>query len=593
MRWVLPRARPQGSFATPLEPDERRYLRIESVISRESPLPTTKPALVTVERVRRDGYVVWRAAVLRLQGRQTLLGGLGLVGLVVVCGAWIFHEGRDLSFYLDEWYFPLYRLSPFTANSLLAPHNGHIVVVPALIYKVMLRAFGMRDYTAYRSLVLIFHLAVGVLVYIYARRRLGPIAALAPAVVILLLGKGAENFLFAFQIDFLGPVVTGLACLLLIDHRSLAGRLAITGLLIVTVGFSEIGLAFLVAVAVALAVTRRWRDGWMVAIPAVLYLAWYARYGLGQSGLNFSNFIHAPQFMVEEIAGAAGGAVGLDQDWGRIIAVILAYLLVRQVLRGAASHIVLALVAGALFLWLVIALTRSVGGSPYASRYLYIGAVFIIVVGVELTDGRIQFGPVGLGLLGIATVAIVASNMVNFFSLRDFFNSQAAYTRADLGALEIARAHVPPNYVFSDPSHGLPYILSSSYFAAVARYGSAADTQSEIAAAPAAIRVATDQALQRLEPLDVKSSVKVATRACRSERGRDETPVSRSGVIVVPTEQPVQVSAARFATSGSVSLGSLRPGQRYLITAEPDGSTIPWRLATVSASGYDLCTRPA
>ena len=121
----------------------------------------------------------------------------------------------------------------------------------------------------------------------------------------------------------------------------------------------------------------------------------------------------------------------------------------------------MALLVGALFFWLVIALTRSVGGSPYASRYLYIGAVFLILIAVELAAGRVAFGPISLGLLGVATVAIVASNLVAFYDLRDFFNSQAAYTRADLGALEIARAHVRPNHVFADPGHGLPYILEA------------------------------------------------------------------------------------------------------------------------------------
>ena len=549
---------------------------------------------VVMERVGRAGATVWRSGESRLKCHQGLVGGLGLAGLVVGCAVWLFHEGRNLTFYLDEWYFPLYRLSPFTANSLLAPHNGHITIVPALIYEALLRTVGMTQYTAYRSLVLGAHLLIGVLVYLFARRRIGPIAALAPTAVILLLGPGAENYLFAFQIDFLGPGITGLACLLLIDHESLLARLAIMGLLIVSVFFSEVGLAFLVAVAVALAARRRWRDGWMVAIPGVLYVLWYLKYGLGQSGLTFTNFIHAPKFFVEEIAGAAGAAVGLDQNWGRIVAVALAYLVVIQLRNGLASRaLLLSLLAGAVFFWLVIALTRSAGGSPYASRYLYIGCVFIVLIAVELASGRIRFGPIGIGVLGAATVAIVASNLVAFYSLRDFFNSQAAYTRADLGALEIAQRHVQPTYVFSDPSR-LPYVLASAYFGAVARYGSAAYTPAEISAAPAPVRVAADQVLERVEPLGVKSSRKAATSTCHpATAGRSlETDVLGNGVMVVvaPTDQPVKVSARRFAPSASVSIGRFDPGKRYLVTSQPDDSTTPWKLVTKSAAPYKLCT---
>ena len=545
-----------------------------------------------MDRVRQAGGTAWRSGGRRLERHQDSVGGLGLAALVIVCAAWLFHEGRKLNFYLDEWYFPLYRLSPFTTNSLLAPHNGHIVVVPALIYEALLRAVGMTEYTAYRSLVLVAHLLVGILVYLFARRRIGAIASLAPAAVVLFLGRGAENYLFAFQIDFLGPLVTGLACLLLIEHRSLLARLTITALLIVTVGFSEVGLAFLVAVTVALAAGRRWRDWWMVAIPGVLYALWYVRYGLGQSGLDFDNFIHAPQFFAEEVAGAAGAAVGLDENWGRIVAVALAYLVVSQLLRGGASRILLSLLAGAGFFWLTVALTRSAHGSPYASRYLYIGCVFIILIALELARRRFQFGPTGIGVLAVATLAIVVSNSVAFYSLRDFFNSQAAYTSADLGALEIARAHVQPTYVLSDPAHGLPYVLASAYFSAVGRYGSAAYTPTEIETAPPPVQVAADQMIERLEPLGVNSAANVAGSACHpATPGRSvETDVSGNGVIVAPTGQPVRVSARRFAPSSSVSIGRFGPGRRYLVTSPRDDSTTPWKLVTKSGSAYNLCT---
>jgi len=546
---------------------------------------------VMFERGRHAGAKAWHVGVVGLRRNQTLIGALGLAGLVVVCGAWLFHEGRNLTFYLDEWYFPLYRLNPFTADSLLAPHNGHIAVVPALIYEGLLRAFGMTQYTPFRSLVLVMHLGIGVLVYLFARKRIGPIAALAPTAVILLLGKGAEDFLFAFQINFLGSVLTGLACLLLIDHRSLLARLAIVALLTLSVGFSEVGLAFLLAVAVALAVERRWRDGWMVAIPGVLYVLWYLRYGRGQSDLTFTNFIHAPQWMAEDMAGSAGAAVGLSQDWGRILLLLLAYFVVRSVVRGGGSGTIWSLLAGAGLFWLLLGLTRSAGGSPYTSRFLYIGALFIILIGVELAGEHIRFGSVGLAVLGLATVAIVASNLVDFYSLRDFFDSQAAYTRTDLGALEIARTHVQPTYVFSDPSHGLPNVLASAYFSAVARYGSSAYTPAEIATAPLALRVAADQVLERLEPI-VVSPVESVASACRPAAADRsvESDIGAGGVIVAPTSQPVRVSARRFAGSGSISIGRLNPGRRYRITAQRDESTTPWKLLTTSASTYSLCT---
>ena len=45
----------------------------------------------------------------------------------------------DLGFFLDDWALVIYRDSP---GDWLLPHNEHIIVLPAAIYKLSLRSSG-------------------------------------------------------------------------------------------------------------------------------------------------------------------------------------------------------------------------------------------------------------------------------------------------------------------------------------------------------------------------------------------------------------------------------------------------------------------
>src|SRR5215207_9810946 len=99
-----------------------------------------------------------------------------LVALALVAAAWILREGRGLTFFYDEWNWVLTRRSGVTG--LFEQHNGHLVVLPLLVFKALFALVGFEPYWVYRVAGVLAHLLCVGLCFALVRRRLGPLPAL-------------------------------------------------------------------------------------------------------------------------------------------------------------------------------------------------------------------------------------------------------------------------------------------------------------------------------------------------------------------------------------------------------------------------------
>src|SRR5713226_1644328 len=143
--------------------------------------------------------------------------------LLVVAGAvigvaailWL---SRGFYVYFDEWDFIL-TAPDWTWTTYLQPHNEHPVMLPRLIYAVLLTTVGLRSYLPYMAVLLALHAASVVLLFELARRRAGDLVALGVAALLLLLGAGWEDLLWAFQVQFVGSVACGLGTLLALQAQ--------------------------------------------------------------------------------------------------------------------------------------------------------------------------------------------------------------------------------------------------------------------------------------------------------------------------------------------------------------------------------------
>src|SRR5947199_74191 len=89
---------------------------------------------------------------------------------------------------LDARHAPLTRRGS-SLGTYLDPHNGHLVLFPVLVYKLLFAIVGLRHYWPYRAATILLHLLSCGLLYALAGPRLGRWLALGPAALLLFMGS--------------------------------------------------------------------------------------------------------------------------------------------------------------------------------------------------------------------------------------------------------------------------------------------------------------------------------------------------------------------------------------------------------------------
>jgi len=562
----------------------------------------------------------------RLRIESSTLALVGLGALLVFTAVVVLHETRGTTLWTDEWGWALDRRS----GSLLEPHNGHFSLIPLLLYRALFATAGMTDYLPYRVMVVIGHLTVATLLFIYARRRIGPIAALLPTAVLLTLGPAWQNFLWPFQIAWLISLAAGLVALLALDHGDRRGEIVASAALAVALASSGVGVA--VAAGLVVDVLGRRRPVWIVAAPIALYLLWWLVYQ--DTDFWRHNVVVAPQFAADAAGGAVATVLGLTEGrldengglvdagaalvWGRPL-VIVAGLVVIWRLAGLRTVPlrVLALLASAAAFWLLGGLQRAQISSPDASRYLYVGAVFVLLIAVELLRG-VRVGREIALLAVVLTGLIVVANLGDLRAGARNLRQQAVISRADLGALELARKDIKPGY---DAARfpGIPFVQidAERYFAAAKALGSPALSLAELPGASEHGRLAVDAELANIEEIvpkpsraapgstppqiDVVTGGQVATDGGCVRFTPD--PVAPAGAVpelqvTVPAEGllmtaeggPAGFALRRFAATFPVEpTARLAPGGSSELRPGDDPATQPWHVRLKPEAGVRVC----
>ncbi len=157
-----------------------------------------------------------------LRGRLAILA-LGF--LMVIAAAALIYVGGGLTFVKDEWAF-IYSRREWTLDVFLASHNGHLVLFPVGVFKVLFATVGLTEHWVYLLTVVGAHLVCVGLMFVLARRRVGDRLALAACVPILFLGSAYQNLLWPFQVGLFASVAAGLGALLMLDRRDTRGDIS-------------------------------------------------------------------------------------------------------------------------------------------------------------------------------------------------------------------------------------------------------------------------------------------------------------------------------------------------------------------------------
>ena len=522
---------------------------------------------------------------------------------MLVSGGLLLHWLGRLTFWRDEWDFLLHRRS-WSVSTFLHPFVEQLLAVSILIYKVLASVFGMDSGRPFQIVaVILFLLSVGLL-FVYVRRRAGEWLGLALILPILFLGPSWDDLLFPFQMSFFGSVACGIGALLAMDSRNRAGDIAAMALLVLGLLFSDLGVPFVAAATVLVALDPdRWRRAFVVAVPTGLWLLWYAGWGRhAETFISAHNVANLPSYVVDGLASslavATGLAVGAAQasplDWGRpllVLAVgVVAWRLYR--LRRPPNGVLAALVL-LLGFWSLTALNTNPLAPATAGRYQYIGVVFGAILAAELLRG-VRIGRWALvAILAVSGSAAIA----NLSRLHDAANGLAGIAqqeRGGLGALELARGRVNPGFELTQENSGVDYLGeldAGSYFSAVDAYGSPAYTAGELPGAPEPARDSADMVSAAALGIRLVPTGPAARGTC--------TPVGRgaSRVLTVPGEgvilraagPGIQVRLRRYATSFPIDLGTLPPGSLRRLAIPDDSSPKPWELTLRGDSSVVAC----
>jgi hypothetical protein len=517
----------------------------------------------------------------------------------------------DNTYFGDSWALLIERRD-LSVDTVLHPHNEHLIAIPAMLEMASIRLFGMDSARPGQIVLVLILLATAVLLFVYVRRRVGPWLALFAAVLVLFLGPAWEVLLWPFEITFCGPVLFGLAMLLALEREDTPGDVAACVFLLISLGFSSLGVPFIAAAAVAvlLGPRDRWlRRSYVFVVPGLLFAAWYAGWGQdAESTIALRNALGAPRSVLDSLATAVASVLGLgpippggvpDLSWGRAIVVGLVIVFGYRLLRRPGLPLgIWPVTAAAAATWFLTALP---GRDPTASRYQYAGAILVLMIASNLLDG-VRPGRRAILAGAVITALAVAPNLVDLRDGANVFKRQGFLARADTAAVEIARPTVAPDFQLAPEIAGTPSLINvyaGEYFEAIDEYGSPAYSVSELRSAPEEGRAQADVVLAAALPVEARiARGGVPTGAgCLvvndDEEATDVRLAPGSAWVSLGRGPAGEIRMRRFAEDGyPVALGPLPAGSVTRIAIPVDAAPgVRWRLLVESDQPGRVCQR--
>jgi hypothetical protein len=536
-----------------------------------------------------------------------LLAALATAAVMILALTWHY------TFLQDTWDYLINRRT-LTADTILAPHNEHIVVIPMLIEWAFLQVFGMDTAKPEIVLLVISLLATAGLLFVYLSRRVDQWLALFGTVLILCLGPAWELLLWPFEVSLIGSMLFGLAMLLALEREDRLGDLLACLFLAFSLGFSSLGIPFAVAAFVAVLQSPRERRparAYVFLIPVVLYGLWYLGWGTdAESHMSARNVLASPRYVAEALAVGTGNLFGLgtnpvdgvtEKIWGAVLLTLIAIGLVwHKRRRPGIDPRLWPLAAAAAANWFLMAFNQMPGRDPVSSRYQYASCIFLLMLVANLLAGE-RIGRRGIALGAIVTALAIGPNLIVLENGSDFFDSQTVFTRTDTAAIEIARRTVDPDFQLTPEVAGAPALVNiyaGTYLEASDEYGSDAYSLPELEAAAPAARRQADIVLSEALPLTVRvqpgAYASTASKSCTSVAGRrsEEVQVDPGATrIEVPPGPEATLSLRRFATDEyPVPVAKAEGRSTTILRVPPDEAPQrPWYLQVDAEQGARVC----
>ena len=530
---------------------------------------------------------------------------VGAIGLLVLT--------RNLTFYQDTWNFLLHR-QHLTVHTLLEPHNEHIVVIPVAVEHLLVAVFGMTSALPETIFLVVMLLVTAGLLFVYVSRRIGPWPGVIAAAVMLSLGPAWQELLWGFQVCFIGSVACGLAMLLLLERRDQRGDVLACVALVVAILFSSVGVCFVPAALLDVWLRRRedgWRRLYVPLVPAFAFLVWYAGWGHeAEHHVTLENVLAAPRYVLDGLASSLGAVLGLnpipitespDPEWGRPLLIGLAALVGFRAWRGwRPSRALWMTVVIVLAYWLLAAFNFVPGREAESVRYAFTGGVLMLMLIADLAQG-IRLGTKSLIAVGALACLAIGPNLVMLHEGSQFLEGQSVITKADTGAIDIARETVAPSFGLTPEIAGTPSLIdvnAAEYLPAVAAHGSPGYSVGELLDGPELAQERADSVLAAALPVTAAAEPGVvAAGSCTSyplTSSAVEVPLRPGTFAIEPRNgASAELWLRRFTPDGfPVSEGTAPAGATTALTIPPDlARGVRWHLLIEGSQPVMLCRR--
>lgn len=513
----------------------------------------------------------------------------------------------QMGFFLDDWGLVIYRED--SPTDWLLPHNEHIVVLPAAIYKLSLAVFGMTPFPLHLLAVALFITSVALL-FQWIRPLVGDPLAVLGCAVILFLGAATEDLVWAFQMGYFGSVAGGLGALLLLRLETKRADLAACGLLVIAVLFSSLAIPFLAGAAVQLAIRNRagrspgslLRDCWVYVVPAAVFAVWFLGWGHeADSALSLENLIRDPIYALSGFGYSAFALTGafrlsgasMADAWalpGLLLTVGIGLVLY---LRRRVHPAFLVAAGIALTFWVLSGLNFIPGREFFNSRYQYPGAVFLLMVLAGTFEGVRPDWRIVTAIGAVAATALTVNVIALIDSFNETYRPYAERNRTVMTSLDLSARTVDRDLLVGVSDDGNAKVNAGSYLDVAGEYGPAGWSESEIPGVPADNREQLDRLLVLTLPIRlVPAGALRKDGNCRTLEADPEASRSirvDSPFLLLDSERQVNVLLGRFG-EGTTTPGWFVPGGSptgYVIPR--DNAREPWRIAFSGTGKVQVC----
>jgi hypothetical protein len=546
-------------------------------------------------------------------------GWLLMAGAIGVAAGFIFWLERGLTFGWDEFVWlengGLQHLDYF-----FRPYGGHLIAFPYFIWRGMLELFG-ANFTAFAIVQVIGLSLLVALLYVYAKRRVASLLALAPAVVMLFLGSSwAVNLEPMMGIQFLAALIPGLGAILALERDDRLGDGAACGLLCLALaGFSE-AVPFLVGATIAVALSPNWkRRIWVVAVPVIAYGGWRVWAAQFEStGILLSNIPLLPAYFADALAVFTSSIFGLVPLIGpgpwtlirlerfdisflsegivftviELLAIGVVVWLMRR--RGPIPRTFWPPLGILIALWIELGIVLEPGRTAAESRYLYAGALVLLLVVIEMLRG-VKTTRLTVAIALALTGAAVVGNMARFHEGRQDLDAIQKEARADMTVIQLAGQNGDQAFT---PNLDAPYLVPGAldlntgpWLEVVDRYGSSADSKPQLRRQAETVREEADAIAVKTLRLRLASAPRATSQGCRrvgSGSASTEIALPKGGAVLKPARDS-EVTLRRWADNFAAGLGDVRGGRPVILRIPADPSNTPWRVSLSRGGPVEVC----